>query len=86
MNTFSHPGVILKEDYMIPLKLNVTDFAKHLLVSRKQLSLILNEKAGISPLMSLKLAKVLSVSDNFFLNLQLQYDLQIANKKLQNND
>ena len=74
----SHPGEILREDYIEPLDLDVTSMAEKLMISRKQLSLILNEKAGISPLMSLKLAKVFGTSPEFFLRLQQQYDLAKA--------
>jgi len=74
----SHPGEILREMYLEPLELDITSLAEKLIISRKQLSLILNEKAGISPLMSLKLAKVFGTSPEFFLRLQQQYDLAKA--------
>ena len=77
----AHPGEILKEMYLEPLALDVTGFAKTLKISRKQLSLILNERAGVSPLMSLKLSKVFNTSPEFFLRLQQQYDLARARKE-----
>lgn len=77
----AHPGEILKEIYLEPLGLDVTGFAKTLKISRKQLSLILNERAGVSPLMSLKLSKVFNTSPEFFLRLQQQYDLARARKE-----
>jgi len=74
----SHPGEILREMYMEPLDLDVTGLAMALMISRKQLSLILNERAGISPLMSLKLSKLFGTSPEFFLRLQQQFDLAKA--------
>lgn len=52
-----HPGEILKYDYMEPLNLRVTNLAKVLHVSRKSLSQIINEKAGISLDMAIRLSK-----------------------------
>lgn len=79
----AHPGEILKELYLDPLGLDVTTLAEKLMISRKQLSLILNEKAGISPLMSLKLAKVFGTNPEFFLRLQQQYELAKARKEFE---
>lgn len=79
----AHPGEILREMYLQPMGLDVTGFAKTLKISRKQLSLILNAKAGVSPLMSLKLSKVFNTSPEFFLRLQQQYDLAKAKREFE---
>jgi len=70
-----HPGEILREEFLIPLNLTVTEFAKKLGMSRKVISDIVNEKAGISPAMALKLAKAFETSPGFWINLQKGYDL-----------
>jgi antitoxin HigA-1 len=70
-----HPGIILREEVLKPLKLSVTKAALMLGISRKVLSDIINEKAGISPAMSLKLGKSLGSSPDFWLKLQSAYDL-----------
>ncbi len=70
-----HPGEILREDYLVPLDLTVTSAAAALGVTRKTLSAILNERAGISPTMAIRLAKALDTSAEFWLNLQAQHDL-----------
>lgn len=70
-----HPGEILREDYLRPLGLSVTGAAKALQVSRKTLSAVLNERAGISPSMAYRLAKALDTSPELWINLQAQYDL-----------
>ena len=49
-----HPGGILKRQYLEPLGLTVTATARALGVSRKQMSHLLNERAGISPDMALR--------------------------------
>ena len=75
-----HPGVILKEEFINALQLTVTGVAKKLRVNRSVLSNIINEKAGISAEMSLKLAKLFNLDEDFFYNLQMIYDLAQAKK------
>ena len=77
-----HPGEILKEDYLVPLGLTVTKTASALGVSRKNLSEVLNGHTGISPEMALRLSQSFNTTPEFWLNLQVQYDLWQANKKL----
>ena len=76
-----HPGEILWEDYLKPLHISITEFAKQLGVSRKVLSDVVNEKAGISPVMSLRLSKALNKSPQFWLTMQMNYDLFRVQKK-----
>ena len=75
MHNPPHPGEILRADYVEPLGLSVTDAAKALGVTRKTLSAVLNERAGISPAMAHRLAKALETTPEFWVNLQIQYDL-----------
>ena len=70
-----HPGEILREDYLKPLGLSVTDAAKALGVARKTLSALLNERAGVSPAMAFRLARAFDTSPELWVNLQSQYDL-----------
>ena len=49
MHNPPHPGEILRADYLEPLELSVTEAAKALGVTRKTLSAVVNERAGISP-------------------------------------
>jgi addiction module HigA family antidote len=72
----SHPGEILKELIIQPLKLTVTDVSKHLNISRKTLSKILNAKGSITPEMALRLEIVFNKpSADHWLRLQNAYDL-----------
>jgi addiction module HigA family antidote len=75
----AHPGRVLRE--FMGDKITVSALAKHLGVTRTNLSLILNEKAGISALMGLKLDEAFGTSEGLWLRLQLQYDLAQARKK-----
>lgn len=75
-----HPGEILRMDYLTPLELTVTDVAKGLGIARKNLSAILNGKAGISPEMALRLSEAFDTTPDLWLNLQSNYDLSKARK------
>lgn len=70
-----HPGEILKMDYLEPLKLTVTDAANGLGIARKNLSAIVNGKAGISPEMAVRLSEAFDTTPDLWLNLQANYDL-----------
>lgn len=80
----THPGKILKEDYLKPLSITVTAMASKLGVSRKTLSKILNEKGAVTPDMALRLSRAFGTTPELWLNLQKNYDLWEA-KNLSNN-
>lgn len=74
----SHPGEIVKYDYMEPLALSVTALSSRLGISRKTLSAIVNERAGVTPDMALRLSRAFNTSPELWLNLQRGYDLWSA--------
>ena len=82
MHNPPHPGEIVKEFCIEPLKLTVTNAAESLWVTRKTLSMLLNGKSGISPEMALRLSKVFGRTPEGWLRLQLQYDLWKAKQNL----
>ena len=71
----THPGRIIKEDYLEPLSITVTVMANTLGVSRKTLSKIINKRGAITPDMALRLARAFDTSPDLWLNLQKNYDL-----------
>ncbi len=74
----AHPGEVLR-DYLG--ELSVGEAASRLGVTRAHLSRILNGHAGITATMSLRLAAALGTSPDFWLKMQMQYDLWKAQKK-----
>lgn len=70
-----HPGAILREDILKPLNLTITDAAKGLQISRKQLSEIVNEKASITAEMAVRLEQGFKVNADFWLDLQRDFDI-----------
>ncbi|KAA2239851.1 HigA family addiction module antidote protein [Chitinophaga agrisoli] len=78
----SHPGKILKNLYMEPLGLAIGDAADNLGITRKTLSMLLNERQGISAEMALRLAKAFNTTPELWMNLQTNYDLWNAGQNV----
>ncbi len=74
----THPGEIIKVEYMEALRLTVTALADRLGVSRKTLSTIINERAAVTPDMALRLSRAFKTSPELWLNMQKSYDLWTA--------
>ena len=77
-----HPGKILKEMYLEPLGIGVTQLAASLDVARRTVSLIINGHSGISPEMALRLSKAFDTTPELWLNIQRSYDLWYAGKRV----
>ena len=78
----AHPGRVLKNTVLRKDGgISVTEFAKHLKVSRVALSRVVNEHAGISPQLAIRLALALGGSAESWLNMQLAHDLWKAQRK-----
>jgi antitoxin HigA-1 len=75
-----HPGEILREDVLPGLKMNVTELARHLGVTRQTLSGLLNEKRALSLEMAQKLGQAFENGTRFWLALQMQHDIWLAEK------
>lgn len=75
-----HPGLSVRHDCLEPLNLTVTEAARRLGVSRKQLSELVNCRSGISPLMAIRLDKAFGGGADTWYRLQSAYDLAQAMK------
>jgi len=76
MHNPAHPGEILKELIIDPLGLTITDVSKHLGISRKTLSKILNSRGAVTPEMALRLEIAFSKpSADHWLRIQSAHDL-----------
>jgi len=73
-----HPGEILREEFMSPLKLNANALALALHVPAPSVYEIIREKRGISPEMALRLGVAFKTTPDFWLNLQSEYSLRVA--------
>jgi len=78
-----HPGEILREEFMIPLKLNPHKLALALRVPAPGVYEIVKEERAVSMEMALRLARFFSTTPEFWVNLQAHFDLEIARDKEQ---
>lgn len=69
------PGEILNEEFLKPLGITQRELAKHLNCDYKVVNRIINERAKVTPEMSLKLAAAFDTSPDFWLNAQMAMDL-----------
>ena len=74
-----HPGQVLRE--YLPEKMQITEAAQRLGVSRVALSRVINQRAAISPDMALRLEAALNTSASMWVGMQADYDLWQARQK-----
>ncbi|MBA1231296.1 HigA family addiction module antidote protein [Pseudomonas viridiflava] len=73
-----HPGEVLKEEYLEPMGLTAAALARALNVSTPTVNDIVLQRRGVSADVALRLGVCLETSPEFWLNLQLTYDLRRA--------
>ena len=76
-----HPGEILSEEFMKPLGLSMNRLAIDLRVPLTRIADIVHERRGVTTDTALRLARYFRNTPVFWLNLQLRYDLEIAQDK-----
>lgn len=75
------PGVILMEDFLTPLGVSQSAFARHIGWTQPKVNEIVTGKRGITPETAMVLADALNTTPQFWLNLQLEVDLWRATQK-----
>lgn len=78
----THPGEILREDFMPDYHLTVSGLAEALGVSRQTVNELVRERRSLSPEMALRLSRLFGNSPEFWLNLQRAVDLRDAKAAL----
>ena len=78
----THPGEMLREDFLPDYGLTVSALAKALGVSRQTMNELLRERRAVSPEMALRLSRLFGNSPEFWLNAQRAVDLWNAAKAL----
>jgi len=79
----THPGAMLREDFMPDYELSVAGLAASLGVSRQSVNELLRERRAVSPGMALRLARLFGNSPEFWLNAQRAVDLWAAAQSIQ---
>ncbi len=76
--TPAHPGEMLLEEFLKPMGITQRDLANAINVPYQRVNEIINGRRGITPSTALRLAKVFGVSADFWMNIQLRWDLYFA--------
>jgi addiction module HigA family antidote len=71
----THPGVILSQEFLVPLGISQVAFAAHLGVPVQRINELINGKRGVTPETAWLLAAALDTTPEFWVNLQTAYDL-----------
>lgn len=72
-----HPGEVLREEFLVPLRLKPYTLAKRLHVQRARIERIVAETHPVSPDTALRLARFFGTTAEFWMNMQASYDLAI---------
>ena len=79
-----HPGEILLKEFLEPMGISQYRLAKDLNVPIPRINAIVLGKRGISADTALRLAKYFGMTEQFWMNLQLRYELECAKDRLEN--
>ena len=74
----THPGEMLLEEFLNPMGISQKDLADNIEVPYQRINEIVNGRRGITPSTALRLAKFFDMSADFWMNLQLRWDLYFA--------
>jgi addiction module HigA family antidote len=78
--TPTHPGEMLLEEFLTPMKLTQRELADAIHVPYQRVNDIVNGRRGVTPSTALRLARFFGMSADFWMNLQLRWDLYFAQK------
>ncbi len=77
----THPGEMILEEFLIPMGLTPEELADAIHLSYQHVNKIINQRQEITPSTALRLAKFFGISPDFWMNLQLRWDLYQAEQK-----
>ena len=74
----THPGEMLAEEFLAPMKITQRELADAIHVPYQRVNELVNKKRGVTPSTALRLARFFGVSADYWLNLQVRWDLYKA--------
>lgn len=77
-----HPGEILLEEFLKPLGISQYRLANDITVPPRRINEIVHGKRAISPDTALRLSRYFGMSEQFWINLQMRFDMETAKDKL----
>ena len=78
----THPGEMLREEFLVPLEITQYRLAKEISVPARRINEIVQGKRGISADTALRLSRYFGMSERFWINLQSHYDIEVEKDKL----
>ena len=78
----THPGEILREEFLAPLGMSAGRLAKICDVPRTRIERLASEEIGVSADTALRLGKAFGTTAQFWLNLQNNYDIRVAEREI----
>lgn len=77
-----HPGEVLEEEFLKPLQIPVTQLAREIQIPPARIAGIVERKRRITPNVALRFAKFFGTSAQFWLGLQMDYDLEEEQRQI----
>ncbi len=71
----THPGEMLLEEFLVPMSISQRELSVAIRVPYQRINEIVNGRRGITPSTALRLSKYFGVTEDFWMNLQLRWDL-----------
>ncbi len=71
----THPGEMLREEFLFPMEITQRELAESIHVPYQRINELVNQKRGVTPSTALRLGKFFGVSPDFWLNLQMRWEL-----------
>ncbi|WP_289152147.1 HigA family addiction module antitoxin [Porticoccus sp. W117] len=76
----THPGEMLLEEFLLPMGISQRELADAIHVPYQRINELINKKRGVTPSTALRLARFFDMSADFWLSLQMRWDLYKALK------
>jgi len=73
-----HPGEVLREEFLMPLRLSANALAVELKVPAPRINDVVRERRAVTPDTALRLSRYFGTSPEFWMDLQTTYDLKTA--------
>jgi antitoxin HigA-1 len=78
MRIHTHPGEVLREEFMIPLGLSANALSRDIDVPPNRITSIIASGRAVTPDTAVRLARYFDTTPQFWLNLQMAYDLSVT--------
>jgi addiction module HigA family antidote len=77
----THPGEMLLEEFLKPMGMTQQQLARHIRVPFQRINELVNRRRGVTPGTALRLSRLFGNTPDFWMNLQIRWDLYRAQKK-----